>query len=227
MEATPPTVQDAPSGPKTLPMTYEEYLAWEQEGVGLTEWVDGEVIVHMPPKPLHQDLVSFLDRLVGAFVDLYDLGKLYVSPIEVKLWPDGPSREPDLVFLSNSNRHRITSKRIVGAPDLIIEIVSTESVRRDRVDKHDEYEGVGVREYWVIDNRPGQRRALFHQLAPDGQYQRVPIEEDGVYRSAVLPGFWLRVDWLWHENLNFLPALAEIIGPDQIAEALRRTIERP
>lgn len=204
-------------------MSYEEYLAWSGED-GISEWVNGEVIAHKTPSPQHQQLVGFLNGFLGAFIELNNLGKLYVAPIEVKLWPCGPSREPDLVFISNTNRHRIVDSRIIGPPDLLIEVVSDESVQRDNVDKYNEYQGVGVKEYWVLDNRPGQHRAHFYQLAPDGEYQRVTIS-DGVYRSAVLPKFWLRVDWLWQESLNFLAALAELIGPDQLAEALRRSLD--
>lgn len=225
MSATQPTVEAALAETQQVPMSYEEYLAWDREE-GLVEWVNGEAIIHMPPKPRHQDLVVFLTHLLGSFIRVKALGKLYISPIEVKLWPDGPSREPDLVFLSSSSPERLTANRIIGAPDLVVEIVSNDSVRRDRLDKYDEYERAGVPEYWILDNRPGQDRAQFYQLAPDGEYQRVPIEEDGIYHSAVLPGFWLRVGWLWQEEPDFLPALAEVIGPDQLAEALRRSIER-
>src|SRR5690242_15419693 len=45
-----------------LRMSYEDWLAWEHEG-GLTQWVDGEVIIHMPAKPEHQRVVDFLNRL--------------------------------------------------------------------------------------------------------------------------------------------------------------------
>ncbi len=225
MSTLPPTLDFPVIETVTLPMCYKDYLVWSGED-GISEWVDGQVIVHATPDVRHQELVSFLNSVAGWYVSCFRLGVLYVAPLEVKLWPNGPSREPDLLFLAESNLDRVTPDRVVGPPDLIIEIVSDDSVHRDCVNKYGEYERAGVPEYWIIDNRPGQQRALFYQLAPECQYQRVPIEEDGIYRSAVLPGFWLRVDWLWQENLNFLPALAELIGPDQLAEALRRTLEQ-
>ena len=94
------------------------------------------------------------------------------------------------------------------------------------MDKFDEYEAGGVPEYWIIDNRSQRQRAQFYQLAPNGQYQPVMVGDDGIYRSAVLPGFWLRIDWLWQAQPNVLRALAEIIGPEQIAQALRNATER-
>lgn len=55
----------------------------------------------------------------------------------------------------------------------------------------------------------------------------MPVEADGIYRSAVLPGFWLRVEWLWAEQPNVLRALAEVIGPERMAQALRQALTAP
>ncbi|HYN90223.1 MAG TPA: Uma2 family endonuclease, partial [Ardenticatenaceae bacterium] len=83
-------------------------------------------------------------------------------------------------------------------------------------------ETAGVPEYWIIDNRPGRQRAHFYQLGPNGEYHSVPIGADGVYHSAVLPGFRLRVEWFWQGEPGTLRALAEVVGPENIAAALRR-----
>jgi Uma2 family endonuclease len=202
-------------------MTYEEFLAWADEDVH-AEWKDGEVIVQMPPKNPHQLLSDFLNRIIGLFVAIFDLGLLRAAPFEVRLWEGGPAREPDLLFLAKEHLDRLIPERIIGAPDLIIEIVSDDSVHRDRVDKLDDYETASVREYWVIDNRPRQKRAWFYQLDATGRYHSVPIGADGVYRSVVLPGFWLRVAWLWEEQPNELRALAEVVGVERLAAALQR-----
>ena len=84
---------------------------------------------------------------------------------------------------------------IDGPVDLAVEVVSPESNRRDRADKLSEYEGGGVPEYWLID--PLRREAYFYVLGKDSLYHLAPISPDGVYRSQVIPGFRLRVDWLW------------------------------
>ncbi len=206
--------------PPRLRMSYQEYLEWANEDV-LAEWVDGEVIVHMPPKKLHQMLVGFLHYVIGLFVTVFDLGEVHIAPFEVRLNPDGPSREPDLLFLSKTNLDRLTAERLIGPPDLIVEIISDDSVQRDRVTKFDEYEAAGVPEYSVPDNRPERARAWFYQRDASGRYCSVLPGDDGVYHSAVLPGFALRVDWLWQEQLDVLNALAQLIGPERFAQALR------
>ena len=58
-----------------------------------------------------------------------------------------------------------------------------------------------MREYWIIDPRAGYERADFWVLGADGRYQPVPVDAGGVYRSTVIPGFWIDVHWLWEEEL--------------------------
>src|SRR4051794_908207 len=110
-------------------------------------------------------------------------------------WVDG-----DVLFMSPvTDRHS----------DLVLEIVSEESRRRDRVEKLREYEQGGVGEYWVLD--PERQEALFYQTGPDGAYQLAPVEA-GIYRSRILPGLWLRMEWLWQEPLPPVLAVAREWG---------------
>jgi len=218
--------EPVPAGeyPQKMLMSYEEYLAWAGEDTR-AEWVNGEVIVEMPPLDQHQTLVEFLYQLINLFVTVSDLGRLRVAPFELKLILEGSSREPDLMFIAKEHLDQLTTERVVGPPDLIIEVISKDSVHRDRVDKFDEYEAGGVLEYWIIDNRPQQQRAWFYQLDEHSRYQSALIDSEGKYHSTALPGFWLRVDWLWQQQPNILRALAEVIGPEQVAQALQRAID--
>ena len=86
-----------------------------------------------------------------------------------------------------------------GGADLAIEVSSPDSRTRDRRDKYHEYQQAGVREYWILD--PIRKQADFFQLDSEGIYTLVTVGADGVFRSHVLEGLWLRVDWLWQEPL--------------------------
>lgn len=190
------TLNDEAAAQAAHYVTYETYQALPHEG-RLIEWVNGEVIYHMPPLEIHQRLVSYLDKLLGIFVDFFGLGRAYVAPFEMQCQPEASSREPDVLFIAAANLDRINDgKRVNGPADLVIEIVSDDSVARDYDDKFIEYQECGVQEYWIIDPRPRRNRALFYQRSVDRLFEGVNPEQ-GIYRSKVVPGFWLKVDWLW------------------------------
>lgn len=192
--AIPEIVQE--KTPTRLKMSYEEFLDWSDEDTH-AEWVDGDVIVFMPAKPIHQEVITFLTRLMGYFIELFDLGKVLVAPLEMKPDPLANAREPDILFIAKENLGRLTNDRLAGPADLIVEVISGDSVYRDRDDKYREYREAGVREYWVIDPRPHKRRADFYTLNEDGDYVLFATEENEQIESRVLPGFWVKPSWLW------------------------------
>jgi Uma2 family endonuclease len=206
-----------PTAPR---MSYEEWLEWDHEG-GLSEWVDGEVIVHKPTKPEHQRIVDFLNRLLGLFVQLLKLGEVYSAPIAMRLVVGGPAREPDLFFLAAEHQSRLTDNELAGAADLAVEVISEDSVSRDRANKFYEYQDGGVGEYWIIDPRPGKQRIDLYVLDAKGRYQPIPAAADRVYHSAMLPGFYLKEEWLWAEKPDPLAALTEIVGVERVIAAVR------
>ena len=205
-------------------MSYEEFLEWLDEDTW-AEWVDGEVVMLSPASRLHQDVRDFLLTLLRAFVELHDLGVVLSAPFQVKLEEVRRGREPDLLFVAREHLDRLKDTYLDGPPDLVVEIVSPESVSRDRGEKFYEYAQAGVPEYWLID--PQIRWADFYRLEPEARRYRPAFGgEEGVYRSEVLPGFWLRVEWLWQDPLPPVDeALLEVGGEayaQRVLERLRR-----
>jgi Uma2 family endonuclease len=220
------TVLSEELAPQRLKMSYHEYLDASSE-TRVMEWVNGEGIIYIPPLYQHQEIIRFLSGLLGPFIQFFDLGTLILAPFEVKLWPDGPSREPDLIFITKAKLSNLTDKRFNGGPDLLVEIISPSSVTEDRVRKFTEYEQAGVQEYWVIDPRPHQQQADFYVLGEDKIYHAAPVDDQGVFRSTVLPHFWLQVDWLRQEQLpNPQLALAEImVSIETLPAEIRETYQ--
>jgi Uma2 family endonuclease len=206
--------------PQTKYATYEDYLALPSEGP-LVEWVNGEVIQHMPPTDIHQNLSLYLAALLKFYVDFFGLGAVRDAPYEMKCKPDGNAREPDILFVAKDNLHRLSDgKRLLGPADLLVEIISDESVVRDYDDKFVEYEECGVQEYWIIDPRPRRKRATFYQRNRANLFEPV-APQDGVYRSRIVAGFWLDEQWLW-DMPDALETFATIVGlPQPIMDALR------
>lgn len=195
----------APSQPARL--SYEEFLDWLDEDT-LADWVDGEVIMTSPASVVHQDLAGLLNSVLRAFVEQHTLGLVLAAPFQMRL--ELSSREPDLLFLARAHLDRLRKAHVDGSADLVVEISSPESVGRDRGEKFYEYEQAGIPEYWLLD--PQTRRAEFYQLGPEGQYHLTAPDKQGIYRSAVLPGFWLQVDWLWQQPLPLVLNVLRELG---------------
>ncbi|MBE3587530.1 MAG: Uma2 family endonuclease [Thermoanaerobacteraceae bacterium] len=190
------------TAPKETPakkISFEEFLAWYDEDIR-AEWVDGEVIFLTPASLRHQEIKKFLCFILDMFVRLNKLGRVVDAPFLVHL-PESlrRGREPDVLFVKKERLHLLKETYLDGPPDLVVEITSPESFARDRGEKYLEYEAAGVSEYWLID--PERQQAEFYRLGPDNRYHLFTADEKGVYRAAVLPGFWLKVDWLWQEEM--------------------------
>lgn len=180
----------------TRKLTFEEFLAWCDEDTW-AEWENGEVIMLSPASRRHENISDFLVAVLRIFAETRGLGEVISAPFPMRTGPDLPVREPDILFVAKENLERLKDTHLEGPADLVVEITSPESAERDRGKKFYEYEKGGVREYWLID--PDREEAEFYRLV-SGRY-RLIYPEGGIYRSEVLPGFWLRVDWLWQDPL--------------------------
>lgn len=188
--------------------TFEEFLAQVDESTR-AEWVDGRILYMSPASFLHQDLVRFLLTLLNSFVEAHDLGWVCGAPFIMHLPQQVQGREPDILFVARPHLHRIQATYLEGPADLAIEIVSPDSRTRDREEKRAEYEAAGVSEYWWID--PYREECEFLHLDEDGRYASL-LSEEGLVASAVLPGFRLRIAWLWQQPLPKVHDAAAELG---------------
>lgn len=202
-----PSQREQPTQPLSKPpmgkMTYEEFLAWADEDT-LAEWVQGEVVMTSPASDQHQAIVGFLGNILLPFVEEHNLGVVRIAPFQMKL---EHGREPDLLFVSNEHRARLQATHLEGPADLVIEILSPQSQNQDRGAKFYEYEQAGIPEYWLID--PMRQWAEFYNLDERGHYRPTHAGNSGVFQSKAIPGFWLRVEWLWQPP-RVLQALREL-----------------
>jgi len=202
-------------------MAYEEFLRWKDEDTH-AEWVDGEVILAMPPKDRHQDIVLFLASLLRILLDLTGTGKVRAAPLEVYLPKRPASREPDIVVVLGENLRNLGEERFTGAPDLLVEVISEDSVRRDRVEKFLEYEREGVREYWLVDSSPAHYSVEAFALEA-GVYTPIGVDHEGWLQSLVLPGFRVKPAWFTSDFLpDSLSALSEMLSSELKAQLRQR-----
>ncbi len=173
-----------PAAPEDIrPLTYDDLLATPDDGKRY-EIIGGELVVSPSPNTEHQWASGDLFGEMRSHVREYDLGVIFSAPIDVMLSPH-QFVVPDIVFVSRERGHIIAKQYIDGAPDLIVEIVSPSSQRRDRVTKAALYAMAGVREYWIVDL---EAKVVDVFRLHDGRYERIPVE-NGIARSEVLAGF--------------------------------------
>lgn len=169
-------------------MTTEAYLGGS-ETIRPRELAYG--LLREPPAPglHHQMLVGSLYRHLDAHVRRSRAGRVVLSPVDVVLDREHALIvQPDLVFVSQE-RLRICDRQIWGAPDLVIEVLSSATRRRDRTIKLGWYRHYGVRECWLVDP-VALEIAVFDLAAAAGAAATFSAEQ--IVRSAVLPRLRLR-----------------------------------
>ncbi len=151
----------------TIRMTAAEYFALPETNQ-FEELLDGDLIVSPPPIPKHQDVVG---NTYFTLRQIVPNGKVFHAPVAV-YFDEHNIPEPDVLWVAEGSQCRIMPKRLEGAPDLIVEVLSPATARRDRGKKFALYEKYGVREYWLSD--------------PEAKYLEVYIlKEDAFERQGI------------------------------------------
>ena len=186
----------APASGKNRRWTFDELVAELPESNAPTELWDGELVMSPAPSFLHQQIVDRFHDLLKTCVRQHRLGETALAPIDMVL-TSRRATQPDVVFIS-SDRLGIIKERIMGAADLVAEVLSPGSRRRDRIDKRDLYEQHGVREYWLIDPEAGTVEVLYLESGTYHLAGRWHAKERAL--SQILKGFEVPVSQLFVEG---------------------------
>ena len=149
----------------------------------LIELSNGKLEVLQMPTQSHQFIALFLYRQIYSFVSDRKLGSVAAAPLRVKLW-DSTIREPDVVFMLESNKSRRSDDYWMGA-DLAVEVVSKSDPKRDVETKLHEYAEAGIPEYWIVD--PRNATITIYKLESAGQrYAEVGVYKPGEFAASLL-----------------------------------------
>jgi len=165
------------------PMTYEQYAEMPDDGMRY-EIFDGKLEMMTPgPMTNHQSVSVELEvKLHNSCRTDY---LVFDAPIDVILSPTNVL-QPDILMIHRSRLSIVGRHGIEGPPDLVVEIVSPGSIKRDTVVKMRIYERFGVNEYWIVD--ASNRTLAQHRLGEDGSYAIVNLfEGDDTVVSDTLP----------------------------------------
>jgi Uma2 family endonuclease len=189
--------------------TFDEFCDLVPEGQK-ADLINGVIYMASPDNLEHHRINKWLAWLVESFLmETETGGEIFGYRIAFRLNLSN-SPEPDLGFLKASRLHLAKRGYIDGPPDWVVEIVSPDSVERDHISKRRQFEEAGVPEYWIID--PLKEKVTCLRLGKNGLYRTVRIKK-GIIECLAIPGFWLRVNWLWERPLpGKKKVLAEILA---------------
>lgn len=175
--------------------SYADYLVWKiKERV---ELLKGKILEMSAPSPIHQEISGNLQGALFVFLKNSKC-KLYTAPFDVRFPQKGESQvytvvQPDLCVVCDFEK--IDSKGCVGAPDLVVEILSPGNSKKEMKSKFALYQEEGVREYWIVDP---ERELVFVYVADNKKFKpTIPIADDYVY-STIFPDFKIHTSDLFH-----------------------------
>ena len=136
-------------GPSQGSWTYDDYAKIPDDG-NRYEVIEG--VLYMAPSPSvdHQASNGRFFHYLFVYVELKGLGRVFSAPLDVEFAPK-VTVQPDAFVVLNEHKDYIGQNKILGAPDLIVEIASPGTTGYDRRTKQDRYEYYGVSEYWIAD----------------------------------------------------------------------------
>jgi Uma2 family endonuclease len=172
-------------------LTYEDYLQFPDDGKR-HEIIGGDHYMTPAPKAKHQTAALNLSLAIGGFVKNHGLGLVFIAPFDVIL-SDENVVQPDILFVSAARAAIVTEDNIQGAPDIVVEILSESTRKKDEVTKRKLYERFGVQEYWVVD--PELELMKIFKLVQQryGRAVELSKENSDILTTDILPGFRLPV----------------------------------
>ena len=173
-----------------LKLTYDDFVLFPDDGKR-HELVDGEHYVTPSPNLKHQKVSGNLYLLIGVWLEEHPIGQIFYAPFDV-VFSRYDVVEPDLLYVSNARAAEVlTSANVKGAPDLVIEIGSPSTRKRDETIKRHLYERSGVSEYWVVDPDLDLVRVYRREAEGFGRAIERSVDAGDILTTPLLPGLAL------------------------------------
>lgn len=200
LEVEPPFVVVRPVADEGAYYALDEDSPWEL--------LDGRLVMSAASHR-HEDLCLFLSTLLRGWLDERGGGVALGSRYPMRL-DERWSPEPGLLVVTEAHRHRLTPQYLNGPADLVVEIATDGDPGLDGREKLPRYRQAGVPEIWLVSPQTSQVRT--ERRRPDGTCD-TGHHRTGTLESAVLPGVWIDVAWLWADPLpSAIACLRELLA---------------
>ena len=177
-------------------LTYDDFVLFPDDGQR-HELIDGEHYVTPSPNLKHQAVLGNLHLAIGNWLAQHPVGRVFFAPFDV-VFTQFDVVEPDLLYMSNDRAAQVlTSANVQGAPELVVEIGSPGTRRRDETIKRRLYERAGVSDYWIVD--PELDVVRIHRRTNHGFARPLELsaEAGDVVTTPLLPGLELPLESLF------------------------------
>jgi Uma2 family endonuclease len=186
------------ANPTAVKLTYDDFVHFPDDGKR-HELIDGEHYVTPSPNTRHQTITGTLHGLIWTWLEAHPVGRLFSAPYDV-VFSEFDVVEPDLLYLSNERAAQVlTPLHAKGVPELVIEIASKGTRKRDETIKRRLYERAGVSEYWVVDPEIDAIRIYRREDDHFGRPLELSREAGDVVATPLLPGLELPLARIFRE----------------------------
>jgi Uma2 family endonuclease len=173
-----------------LKLTYDDFVLFPDDGKR-HELIDGEHYVTPSPNLKHQKVSGNLYLVIGVWLEEHPIGQIFYAPFDV-VFSRYDVVEPDLLYVSNARAAEVlTSANVKGAPDLVIEMGSPSTRKRDETIKRHLYERSGVSEYWVVDPELDLVRVYRREAEGFSRAIEMSVDAEDILTTPLLPGLAL------------------------------------
>ena len=184
--------------PTAVKLTYDDFVLFPDDGKR-HELIDGEHYVTPSPNMRHQQLLGTLHGLIWTYLQTRSIGTVFFAPFDV-VFSMFDVVEPDLLYLSDERAAKVlTADNVKGTPELVVEIASKSTRKRDETIKRRLYERVGVSEYWVVDPMINAIRVYRRENDRFGRPLELSREAGDVLSTPLLPGLDLPLARIFRE----------------------------
>jgi Uma2 family endonuclease len=184
--------------PAGLKLTHDDFVLFPDDGKR-HELIDGEHYVTPSPNTRHQQISVNLLLLIGNWLETHPTGRIFHAPFDV-VFSNFDVVEPDLLYLSNERAAAvITPLHVRGVPELVVEIGSPGTRKRDETIKRRLYERSGVTEYWVLDPETDVVRVYRRERDVFGRAIELSREGGDVLTTTLLPGLEMPLARIFRE----------------------------
>ena len=180
--------------------TYADYYKWKFEE--RVELIKGYIFKMSPaPNRLHQEIAGKLHLKLGVFLSRNPC-KVYMAPFDVRL-PRKSKEDKDIITVLQPDLcvicdpSKLDQRGCIGAPDIVVEVLSPSNNKKELKNKYEAYEEAGVKEYWVV--LPYEKTMLIYTLVNDKFSPSGLMASGDIVTSSVLPGFTLDLAELFEE----------------------------